>query len=567
MQARPRWSPMDTREPTRPEPESSVATKIILLVFLSTFVSAAAVSWISIETARGQLWSEIRQGYPAMAERSGQRLLRWLAEGRSLTADLAGRPLSRDSLRALEDEASSPASAPAAQILFQRLVEPAAARSRQIRGFVLLAPDGHPALETADAPGLSPAERAALTRPDLPLVQTFGRGAKPPLLVTSVPVASPEGLPDAWLVGVYRGDALRDALAADRLDPATSVAVLDASGTVLVYAGLPNDRGPGITAGLVPHREVREYTNAAGQHVIGVARPLGALGWTIVVEAPYERAFAPMLAVLRRLLLIDVCVVALASVFAYAITASIVRPIEALSEGARRIARGDPDVELPETGRRDEIGILTRAFNEMVRRLQRSQAALEAANRGLRDRNETLQASNEILEQLSITDGLTKLNNHRFFQDHLTREIKRARRTGEPLSMILIDIDDFKRLNDRLGHAAGDEVLQRIARVLAESVRESDLLARYGGEEFAIVASATDLQGAVIVAEKVRCAVAATSFPVEDSPRRIHVTVSVGVAEYKGDRKKFFQAADRALYRAKADGKNRVRVGDDPPRP
>lgn len=555
---------MEQNEPGRLEPESSVATKIILLVFLSTFVSAAAVSWISIETARRQLWTQIREGYPALAERSGQRLLRWLVEGRSVTADLARQARTRDSLRALLADAAAPGASAGATPLFRRLVAPVTARSREIHGFALLGPDGRISLETEDFPPLSPAERRRLTQPSPPLVQTAPAGGGPPVLLTSVPVHGPGGAPAAWLVGLYRRDTLRDALATDRPDATTRVSVLDAAGAVIVHAGLPGESGAALAPSRIPAGEVGEYNDAAGQHVLGVAHPLGTLGFTVVVEAPYDRAFAPMLAVLRRLLLIDVCVVALASLLAYAITASIVRPIEALSEGARRIAGGGVVEPLPETGRRDELGLLTRTFNEMLRRLQRSQAALEEANRGLRSHNETLLASNEILEQLSITDGLTKLHNHRFFQDHLGREIKRVRRTGEPLSMILLDIDDFKRLNDRLGHAAGDEVLQKLALVLSESVRASDLVARYGGEEFAVVASATDLQGAVILAEKIRAAVSAAPFVIEDSPRGVPVTVSVGVAEFKGDRKKFFQAADQALYRAKAEGKDCVRFAGAP---
>jgi diguanylate cyclase (GGDEF)-like protein len=168
-----------------------------------------------------------------------------------------------------------------------------------------------------------------------------------------------------------------------------------------------------------------------------------------------------------------------------------------------------------------------------------------------------------VLEQLSITDGLTKLHNHRFFQDFLTREIKRVRRTGEPCSMLLVDLDDFKRLNDRLGHAAGDELLKGIARSLNAAIRESDFLARYGGEEFVILAANTDLHGGLHLAEKVRTEVAESSFIVDESMQVLKVTVSVGVAQYRGDRKAFFQAADRALYRAKAEGKNCV-VAEEP---
>jgi diguanylate cyclase (GGDEF)-like protein len=199
----------------------------------------------------------------------------------------------------------------------------------------------------------------------------------------------------------------------------------------------------------------------------------------------------------------------------------------------------------------------------MMRQLRRNQLEIEEKNRELTEHNVRLEQANEVLNQLSITDGLTKLHNHRFFQDHLTREIKRVSRNGEPLSMLLIDIDDFKQLNDRFGHAAGDELLTRMAPILNNAVRETDLVARYGGEEFVILALNTDVQGAFALAEKVRTAIAESSFILDDSLRPLRVTVSVGVAQYRGNRKRFFQKADEALYRAKADGKNCTVVDAD----
>ena len=241
----------------------------------------------------------------------------------------------------------------------------------------------------------------------------------------------------------------------------------------------------------------------------------------------------------------------------------MVKPIEVLSDGARRIAQGDFDLEIPEPSANDEVGLLTRTFNDMMRRLRGYQSEIEAANRSLTERNVELQQAKETFEQLSITDGLTRLHNHRFFQDHLTREIKRVTRSGEPLSMLLVDIDDFKRLNDRLGHAAGDELLVGMAQIMSETVRDSDLVSRYGGEEFVVVASNTEIRGAYKLAEKLRTSIAERSFVLDDSLRPARITVSIGVAQYQGDRKTFFADADRALYRAKAHGKNCV-VVDDP---
>jgi diguanylate cyclase (GGDEF)-like protein len=206
-----------------------------------------------------------------------------------------------------------------------------------------------------------------------------------------------------------------------------------------------------------------------------------------------------------------------------------------------------------------------RAFDELSGRLSESRRELEQqrltvedVNRRLRAQNEALRRANEVLAQLSLTDGLTRLHNHRHFQDQFAREAKRADRTGQPLALAVVDIDDFKKLNDELGHAAGDAVLQGVARLLTEELRESDFLSRYGGEEFALLAPQTDLAGVTALAEKLRHTIAKSELPVVGPHGRVSITVSIGVALYDGSTASTFDAADRALYDAKAAGKDCV---------
>jgi len=280
------------------------------------------------------------------------------------------------------------------------------------------------------------------------------------------------------------------------------------------------------------------------------SRPYERMGAILRIDNPQGIA-SPLAASLGKLLAICLTLTVVLGLAAYRVAETIVRPIHALSDAAERMSRGERGVRLPATGGRDELERLTQSFNEMSERL--TEGALE-----LESRNDELQKMNEVLEQLSITDGLTKLHNHRFFQDHLSREAKRADRTGRPLTLILFDIDHFKRWNDRLGHAAGDVLLRRVAEVLTGGTRETDLLARYGGEEFALVAPHTDLAGAVSLGEKLRASIAETSFFLDPPSEREQVTVSVGVALYEGDREALFANADQALYRAKSSGRDCV---------
>ncbi len=306
------------------------------------------------------------------------------------------------------------------------------------------------------------------------------------------------------------------------------------------------------------------FRNPDGELVFGAARAAGPDGELLVIEIPFSRAFAPTLSLLARSTALAVLLLIAVAAFSRRVAAQLVEPLNALSEAARRISEGNLDTLIPSVPAEEELGLLTRTFNEMTAELRRQRTDLEHANDRLLRQNQELQNANEVLGQLSITDGLTKLHNHRFFQDHLTREIKRVARTGEPLALLLIDIDDFKRLNDQLGHAAGDELLVRMAEILNGAVRDSDLVARYGGEEFVVLAANTDEPGAYALAEKIRQRVAEASFIVDNTMRLAKMTISIGVNAYRGSRKAFFQGADEALYQAKAWGKNQVVVHEPP---
>ena len=166
----------------------------------------------------------------------------------------------------------------------------------------------------------------------------------------------------------------------------------------------------------------------------------------------------------------------------------------------------------------------------------------------------------ETTARRSVTDELTGLSNRRGFDDALAAEVERAKRFGTDLGLVLIDIDDFKRVNDTYGHPQGDVVLREVARVLRDSSREVDHPARYGGEELAAVLPGTDLEGAFQRAERIREQIAALRIPRLDRGGDLSITVSCGVAVARGpsaDSRALVQAADSALYDAKRSGKNK----------
>jgi diguanylate cyclase (GGDEF)-like protein len=171
-----------------------------------------------------------------------------------------------------------------------------------------------------------------------------------------------------------------------------------------------------------------------------------------------------------------------------------------------------------------------------------------------------LEAANDRLRNLAVTDDLTGLRNRRAFEERLAFEFSMARRKRRDLSVVLVDADDFKKVNDRLGHAAGDSVLQQVAKVLQETVRATDLAVRFGGEEFAVILPESNERSAMLWCRRLQKALAAASW--EHYP----VTVSMGIAGMTAacvDGAHMVAIADQALYRAKRMGKDRfVSSGD-----
>ncbi|MDO9515252.1 MAG: sensor domain-containing diguanylate cyclase [Syntrophales bacterium] len=173
---------------------------------------------------------------------------------------------------------------------------------------------------------------------------------------------------------------------------------------------------------------------------------------------------------------------------------------------------------------------------------------------------DALRESEARYRTLSVTDSLTGLYNSRYFYDQMQLEIERAERYGHPLSLLLLDIDNFKRFNDTYGHLEGDEVLIRLGQVIRRCLRTTDSAYRFGGEEFTIVLPETAGDAAIILAERIREEFANENFHPVESPKIVHETVSIGVAEYlpREGLRPFIKRADFNMYGAKEQGKNRV---------
>ena len=240
-----------------------------------------------------------------------------------------------------------------------------------------------------------------------------------------------------------------------------------------------------------------------------------------------------------------------------------------------RLARRTHQLEIELQQRQRAEAELQTVRDDLENRVRERTHALEARNEELRRLRVALETANQRLKRLVAVDALTGIANRRHFDRVLDREVRRARREQLPLSLIFLDLDEFKHFNDTFGHAQGDDVLRRVARTLDESFRRGgDLVARYGGEEFAVILPGVDAHRAGLYAERMRRRIWRMAIASGTSESDKRITISGGVATVAPGTPgcldttpdALLRAADQALYKAKSLGRNRIAMANGPGR-
>jgi diguanylate cyclase (GGDEF)-like protein len=318
----------------------------------------------------------------------------------------------------------------------------------------------------------------------------------------------------------------------------------------------------------------RRYRTIEGKPQLDISMPaVSGLRWGTLVAGFDLRPFEERLAHTRTILVVAAMAFTLTMFLAlyFGLHRIVVRPIKTLTRSAKKLEKGDltARAHIDSSG---ELQLLANQLNSMASELQSYTESLEQKveeraaevrqkNHELEQVNTRLKEAVSKLEELARTDALTGISNRRFLMEILVFELKRSQRTPRPLSLLMIDVDHFKRVNDLQGHIVGDSVLQQLASNLASNLRSTDVVARYGGEEFVVLLFDTALEIAIEVAEKIRQNIENLTFHDWDDNVHGRITVSIGLAGYPNDAqeaKELIIRADRALYTAKKGGRNRV---------
>lgn len=385
-----------------------------------------------------------------------------------------------------------------------------------------------------------------------------------------VDAAAPVLGPDGQVVGVigahlywsWADEVRKSLLVPERIFPGTDIRVLDASGRVLLGPALGEamDHLGAVQQVLTGKSGARQESIDSAEWLVGYApadghRDYPGLGWRVLALTPVDVAYAPLRALQIGLLLLGGLATVVGALVSYFAARRLTAPLNRLAEDARNSGDTPDAAFLSRSGGSREVVRLSQALRALVRRIgtyERDLATVSAEASALAQDNQSLR-------QIAQTDALTGLLNRRGFFEAVERLMTQVSLQSEDMSVLVLDIDRFKSINDTYGHPAGDAVIRAVARLCRQQGREGDLVARFGGEEFVLLLPGCPGPAAVGFAERLRQRIADARIDTEAGT--ISLTASIGVAAVIGDEdgiNAIIDRADRALYRAKTNGRNRV---------
>jgi len=539
----------------------SIKVKITLFALLATLIPSITMGWLSYWNNRRAIDEKLSQELTSLTSHAAREISLWLRERRYELKVLSSSYEVSENLAKLNRPEQAGQSNAAALRRLQDYLGSIEKKFTDYRELFALDRQGNVLASSAGLSGAPGLGRDWLERARTNETSTFSATWDETLQAGAMVIVEPIRSADGAFLGAMGAKVsfggIEGILSSYTKESSQELYLLTRKGEILTSSReldgpfMASRLEAGTAASLFTDEMTSlEFRSFRGTEVLGALRTVPEIEWGVVAEKDRATAYSAIVR-LRNVTLTLISAVLLAiGLAAYLLGLTIVRPLGRLTQGAAKVAGGDLDVDLPIHGR-SEVSYMTTVFNEMVARLRRFRDENVAINQELRERNDELR-------RLSITDSLTGLYNRTQLPELLDKELARSQRHQHSFSILMMDIDHFKRFNDTHGHQAGDDLLREFAGTLKSSLRSCDLAARYGGEEFLILLTETEPEGARTFAEKLRSSVEEIR-----SHGRTAVTVSIGIASFPDngdDVESIIREADAALYDCKRQGRNRVAV-------
>jgi diguanylate cyclase (GGDEF)-like protein len=547
---------------------NSIKVRILLFALLATLIPSLTMGWLSYRNNRRAIDEKVVQELASLTSHASREINLWIRERRYELRILASSYEVSENLAKLSRSDQTSQNKAIALRRMQDYLESIGKKFADYRELFAVDARGHVVASSAGTVGA--AEQAsgwldqARSNETIAVDAAWDETLHDGVMLVVEPIRSAEGALLGALGAKVGFDEIEKMLAGYTKEPSQEIYLVTRRGVILTSSRKVDGPFMGArldvatTDSLFSHETAPiEFHSFRGDEVLGALRAVPEMEWGVVAEKDRATAYAAIIR-MRNITLSLISTILLGiGLAAYLLGLTIARPLGRLTQGAAKVAAGDLEVDLPIHGR-SEVSYTTTVFNDMVARLRRLRDENAAINQELRERNEELR-------RISITDGLTGLYNRTQLPEFLEKEMSRSRRHQHPFSILMIDIDHFKRYNDAHGHQAGDDLLRHFATVLRATVRSCDLAVRYGGEEFLILLTETEAEGASNFAEKLRAAVEEIRLHGDSA-----VTISIGVASFPDhgdDVDTIIHEADAALYACKRQGRNRVAVARTGRRP